>query len=178
MRPVLREGSRSHAAFVAYQCAVSLGYTGLKLRLIEAVARHGGNCWRANSDLAKQLGTAWNSSVWRASSELAADRLLRVKRVFPGQRPEGSKKRSTQGTSNKFLDFKALGCPDAVADWRRPDTATRDPGRSGAPERPPVRQKTPAAPHTTPPPPVDYLSPAELQAAAAAAIARLDDPKR
>lgn len=171
VRPVLREGSRAHAAFAAYQAAVAQGYTGLKLGLIEAIARHGGNCWRRNSDLAKQLGTKWRSSIWRAAHELKADRLLRIQRVLPGHRPQGSQKRATQGTSSKFLDFRLLGCPEAVEDWRRPDTAKRDPGRSAPPQpsAPPPRQP--------PPPEPEYLSPAEGQAAARAAIAGLD-PKR
>jgi len=177
---VWREGSATHAAFLAYKCALALGYVGLKLRLIEAIARHGGNCWRANSDLAKQLGSKWKSSIWRAAHQLKADRLLRIVRVLPGRRPDGAKKRKPCGTSNKYLDFRRLGCPEAVEDWRRPDTATRE-----APQRPPAvtyrREDPPERPAPAPAPPApepQYLIPAEAQAAAAAAIAALAHPKR
>lgn len=162
MRPVLREGSREHAAFVAYQAARALGYTGLKLLLIQAVARHGGHCWRKNSDLAKQFGTRWHTSVWRVAQQLKGDRILRLQRVLPGQRPDGVQTRYTEGRSSKFLDWKRLGCPEAVEDWRRPDTATRDPGKLRPRGTPKKRRLPDRAVPPPEPPPLSVKEQAEL----------------
>jgi len=153
VKPVFKDGSREHAAFVVYQCAAGQGYSGLKLNLLVAIARYGGHCYRKNSDLAQKCGTLWKTSIWRVAHQLASEKLLRLERVLPGQRPQGVRRRYPEGRSSKFLDFHRLGCPEAVEDWRRPDTATRETperrnGRSGAPKRP--RPKRPLSP--TPPP--------------------------
>lgn len=176
MTPVYRYGTHNHAAFVVFERCKRLGITGLKLALLVAVARMGGHCWRKNSDLAEQLGTAWHQSIWRVAHQLSEERLLRLVRVLPGKRPPNCETRYPEGRSSKTLDFRRLGCPEAIEDWRRPDTAAISPnGRSGAPKRPPRKRSEPIPR----PKPLDTdLTPAEYAAAAAAALASLPPPKR
>lgn len=151
-----REGTCHHAAFLAFERGKALGYTGLKLLIIQAIARHGGHCWRVNADLADQLGTKYKTSIWRAAHELKLDRILRIVRVLPGRRAQGCERRSWNGTSSKFLDFRRLGCPEAIDEWRRPDTATRDVpslthGETGGTPRRARRRPLPRAPEQPPP---------------------------
>ena len=112
-------GSHERAAQVAARAFLGTpGVTYLQAKIGAHVASFGGQCWQTDNVVREALrrsdGRQYHrESIGRARRILARRGLIGSKRIFPSQRlPTGW--RSSQGTTNKHIVWKALGVRDPV----------------------------------------------------------------
>ena len=104
---------------VAAGAAIRRGATPLEAAIVGHTAAHGSYCWLTDARQAEELTLSSGRhphprSVARARRNATRKGFLQVKRVFPNQRPKGASFRSSFGTTNKAVNFKALDVRDPI----------------------------------------------------------------
>jgi hypothetical protein len=104
---------------IAAGAAIRNGATPLEAAIVGHTAAHGSYCWLTDARQAGELmlGNGRHPhprSVARARRNATRKGFLQVKRVFPNQRPKGASFRSSFGTTNKAVNFKALDVRDPI----------------------------------------------------------------
>lgn len=104
---------------IAAGAALRCGATPLESLVVGHTAAHGSYCWLTDSkqaDLIVQTNGRHPHprSVARARRNAARKGFLQVKRIYPNQRPKGAAFRSSFGTTNKAVNFRALQVRDPI----------------------------------------------------------------
>lgn len=114
-RPDMNGGSCQDLAGKVAQALLEQGCTNLESKIGSYIASFGGNNWQTDRTLADRIpkdrsGSHYHrESVGRARRMLSKAGFLKVKRVFPGQTPEGADYASSHGTTSKFVRWSVLG---------------------------------------------------------------------
>lgn len=120
-RPAYRwSGSCEYRGDVAAGAAIRLGATPLEAAIVGEVASRGVNNWQTDRTLASLIvkrhgGNYHPRSVARSRRALTLRGILRTKRIAPREFPHGAWFRSAYGTTDKLVDFRALGERDPLS---------------------------------------------------------------
>ncbi len=112
-----RGGSCDRTAEVAARALLEMGFTRLQVLIGSHVAAFGGACWKTDNGLRAEIGDAGGrlyhrESIGRARRVLARAGVLRVKRIFTGQKPIPKAAPSAHGTTVKRIAWDKLGQAD------------------------------------------------------------------
>jgi hypothetical protein len=161
---------------IAAGAAVRCGATPLEALVVGHTAAHGSYCWLTDTkqaDLIVQTNGKHPHprSVARARRNAARKGFLQVKRVFPNQRPKGASFRSSCGTTNKAVNFRALQVRDPITRGQLKRIHMRETAQA-EPRREPGPKYSSAAREVYPRPPA--VVPPEIARMAAEAVGVLD----
>lgn len=104
---------------IAAGAAARCGATALEALIVGHTAAHGAHCWLTDERQAELIvqrngRKPHPRSVARARRNASAKGFLAVERVYPNQRPSGARYRSSFGTTNKAVNFRALKTRDPM----------------------------------------------------------------
>lgn len=109
------QGSCSELAGKVAAALLEQGATNLEAKIASYVASFGDTNWQTDKTLAKAIpkdrsGALYHrESIGRARRMLTRAGFLHVKRIFPGQIPDGADYPSAHGTTSKGIRWKAVG---------------------------------------------------------------------
>ncbi len=109
------QGSCSELAGKVAVALLEQGATNLEAKIASYVASFGDTNWQIDKTLAENIpkdrsgGRYHRESIGRARRMLTRAGFLHVKRIFPGQIPDGADYPSAHGTTSKGIRWKAVG---------------------------------------------------------------------
>jgi hypothetical protein len=108
-------GSCSELAGKVAAALLEQGATNLEAKIASYIASFGDTNWQIDKTLAENIpkdrsgGRYHRESIGRARRMLTRAGFLHVKRIFPGQVPEGADYPSAHGTTSKGIRWKSIG---------------------------------------------------------------------
>ena len=109
------QGSCSELAGKVAVALLEQGATNLEAKIASYVASFGDTNWQIDKTLAENIpkdrsgGRYHRESIGRARRMLTRAGFLHVKRIFPGQIPDGADYPSAHGTTSKGIRWKSVG---------------------------------------------------------------------